>query len=392
MGLHPASDEHAFAPLADAIAPPDSSLPAAGLQPVLLRKLAAVKGLVNNELRSRLWPRLLGGAAAADDTGLAVQQLPEGYAAAAEATHRDSSTVRCDVERSLWAFTGGRGRQRQDEAGSRAVVSCCGHRPGSLAARLLHAAHLTDELPTADGWSDAERDARRQELQRMLNAVVVTSAGGVAGQLAGCSRHCRPAVVELGRTPGCLTAPGVLPAGSVHYYQGLHDVAGVLLLVSGEAKAFQLLQALAQGHLRDATRPTLDAVLELLALLAPITEAVDQQLAAHIAAQGLPPFFALSWYITWFAHDVPDLASAARLFDLFLASHPLMPLYVGAVAMRSQRATLLECEEMPELHSALMNMHITKNLTVDDLACQVGLQPSTLTRRLSCTVATCIGA
>ena len=33
--------------------------------------------------------------------------------------------------------------------------------------------------------------------------------------------------------------------------------------------------------------------------------------------------------ITWFSHGFDNLDSIARLFDLFIASHPLMPLYVG---------------------------------------------------------------
>ena len=48
----------------------------------------------------------------------------------------------------------------------------------------------------------------------------------------------------------------------------------------------------------------------------------------------MPPFFALSWFITWFAHNLQSLAQISRLFDLLLASHPLMPLYVSAVAMQ----------------------------------------------------------
>ena len=38
--------------------------------------------------------------------------------------------------------------------------------------------------------------------------------------------------------------------------------------------------------------------------------------------------------MTWFAHDVPSLGQIARLFDLFLSSHPLLPLYVAAVAIK----------------------------------------------------------
>ena len=41
----------------------------------------------------------------------------------------------------------------------------------------------------------------------------------------------------------------------VHYYQGLHDVASVLLMeLGGEAAAFPLLSRLVVGHLRDCTR------------------------------------------------------------------------------------------------------------------------------------------
>lgn len=90
-----------------------------------------------------------------------------------------------------------------------------------------------------------------------------------------------------------------------------------------------------------------------------------------LQSKGLAPFFALSWFITWFAHDVSDLREAARLFDLFLATHPLMPLYVGAVAMSSHREALLTAEEMPDLHSMLKNLNITKKLNADQLACKV---------------------
>lgn len=100
-------------------------------QNLLLRKLAAVRGLVNSQLRSRLWPRLLGSQDAASS---APPALPEGYNVVAEEAHRDSSTVRCDVERSLWSFT--------------------------------------------EGWSSEERDAKRTELSRLLNALVVSSEGG----------------------------------------------------------------------------------------------------------------------------------------------------------------------------------------------------------------------
>ena len=44
-------------------------------------------------------------------------------------------------------------------------------------------------------------------------------------------------------------------------------------------------------------------------------------------------FFSLSWLITWFGHVIQDNGLVMRLADVFLASHPLMPLYLAAMVM-----------------------------------------------------------
>ncbi|MEW5303220.1 MAG: hypothetical protein WDW36_005929 [Sanguina aurantia] len=162
----------------------------------------------------------------------------------------------------------------------------------------------------------------------------------------------------------------VTPLPPVYYYQGLHDVASVLLMVVGERDASPLLAVLASVHLRDCTRPSIDAVLELLGMLFPILAAVDPQLAQHLQDADLMPYFALSWFITWFSHGQRLLQDAARLFDLFLSSHPLMPLYVGAAAMHNARAQLLRLREMPELHTFLVNLDLGQGPALDQLARQ----------------------
>lgn len=40
--------------------------------------------------------------------------------------------------------------------------------------------------------------------------------------------------------------------------------------------------------------------------------------------------FALSWLITWYGHVLKDFPTIVRLYDFFLATHPLMPVYFGA--------------------------------------------------------------
>lgn len=248
-----------------------------------LRKLAAVRGIVSNKLRKRVWPILLGLPEHASHSQASYEKL-------SAQEHRDFQVVEVDVQRSLWTFT-----------------------------------------PL---WSDDKRDAKRQQLRRVLNATVAHSGGDAC------------------------------------YYQGLHDVASVLLMVGGEAFAFRLLCHLTTCQLRDCTRPTLDAVMEQLPLVIHILRYADVQLAAHITASGILPYFALSWYITWFAHNVSGLEAAARLFDLFVASHPLMPLYVGVVAMKAAREQLLGVGggDPAEVHSALSKLSILGVLSTDLLA------------------------
>lgn len=40
--------------------------------------------------------------------------------------------------------------------------------------------------------------------------------------------------------------------------------------------------------------------------------------------------FALPWFITWYSHVLDDLPVILRLYDLFIVSNFLMPIYVAA--------------------------------------------------------------
>merc|ERR1712216_183019 len=77
---------------------------------------------------------------------------------------------------------------------------------------------------------------------------------------------------------------------------------------------------------------------------------------------GMEPFFSLPWVITWFAHDVRDTDMVKRLFDLFLVSHPLMPIYltVAMVLHPTNRMEILQTEcDFTEIHHTLT--HLPKN-------------------------------
>ena len=49
------------------------------------------------------------------------------------------------------------------------------------------------------------------------------------------------------------------------------------------------------------------------------------------------PFFALSWVITWFSHDIDDFTTVERIFDFFLTSNPVMPLYFSAAVRKNKK-------------------------------------------------------
>ena len=102
-------------------------------------------------------------------------------------------------------------------------------------------------------------------------------------------------------------------------------------------------------------------MLELLGLLLPVLREVDRPLHDHIHATGVPPFFSLSWYITWFAHNLVRLGDAARLFDLFLGSHPIMPIYAAAaVLVVSLSACPVQLNHRPVLHA--LSEHILQQV------------------------------
>lgn len=226
------------------------------------------------------------------------------------------SQVRVDVERSLHTFAGFLGdqeraerRQELERLLNAVVVKHEGALPCGVACGAHTAARVVRaEGPASSAWlfprcavreagGDWQANVARLVLLPALNVSRPHVCGAVSFRALPCRHTNTPPQHHQPLTPPHHT-------GTVHYYQGLHDVASVLLLVAGEPAAFGMLCRLSTGHLRDATRASLDPVIELLGLMAPIVAAADAELAEFLARQGLPPFYALSWFLTWFSHDL----------------------------------------------------------------------------------------
>jgi hypothetical protein len=123
---------------------------------------------------------------------------------------------------------------------------------------------------------------------------------------------------------------------SLHYYQGLHDIAGVILhnMDYQEGITTQIMRQISHSHLRDGMRENFGNITWLLSVvLPPLVEKIEPQV--HYAIQMSQVDLAnicLPWVITWFTHDLHDPEKAARLVDAFLSGHPLLPVYF-AVAL-----------------------------------------------------------
>ncbi|XP_068603417.1 TBC1 domain family member 20 [Brachionichthys hirsutus] len=140
----------------------------------------------------------------------------------------------------------------------------------------------------------------------------------------------------------------------LYYYQGYHDVAVSLLLVVGERMAIAVLDTLSRFHLRDFMDPTMDSTKHILNYLMPILEQVDPELHDFMIRAEVGTIFALSWLITWFGHVLSEFKHTLRLYDFFLASHPLMPIYLAAtiVLRRETEVKQTECD-MAMVHHLL---------------------------------------
>ncbi|KNE63382.1 hypothetical protein AMAG_08516 [Allomyces macrogynus ATCC 38327] len=128
----------------------------------------------------------------------------------------------------------------------------------------------------------------------------------------------------------------------LHYYQGLHDICTVLLLVLGERMGTYAAQVLAVYYLRDAMHESLHPTMAQMRILLPILKNENKAVFELFQEIELEPHFCLSWITTWFAHDLRSFDDVCRLFDFFLSSNPILPVYVAAAIILDQTDELLE--------------------------------------------------
>ncbi|KAL2712610.1 TBC1 domain family member 20 [Vespula squamosa] len=125
----------------------------------------------------------------------------------------------------------------------------------------------------------------------------------------------------------------------LNYYQGYNDVAATILLVMGLQEGLYVLESISMEFLERFMEKTMEKVNQELFYIFALLERVHPTLLEHLENVELFPHFALAEYTTWYAHKYAENRKLLhRLYDYFLSSPPLMPLYLSSVIV-AHRAT-----------------------------------------------------
>ncbi|UJR16357.1 hypothetical protein I4U23_003260 [Adineta vaga] len=144
----------------------------------------------------------------------------------------------------------------------------------------------------------------------------------------------------------------------LNYYQGYHDICLTFLLVLGADLCLPFIDTITKSHFKDFMESTMEKTRDLLYYLMPLINSINSECAEYMQRGGVGNvMFALSWFITWYSHVLDNLDTILRLYDLFIVSHFLMPVYVAAeiVNFHSKQVLSTDCD-MPSLHQYLTRL------------------------------------
>ncbi|GAA5870777.1 hypothetical protein JCM1840_006802 [Sporobolomyces johnsonii] len=149
---------------------------------------------------------------------------------------------------------------------------------------------------------------------------------------------------------------------ALQYFQGYHDIVSIFLLtLEDDDLVVATTEQMSLHRIRDSMGSGLEPTLGYLKLVHRIVQKVDPQLYDIINQAASMPFFALSWALTLFSHDLYSVAVIARLFDFLLAHNPAMISYLVVAILQMKKDDLLaalaaEDNDPATVHSVLSQL------------------------------------
>nr|VWP00440.1 STE/STE11/CDC15 protein kinase [Ganoderma boninense] len=142
----------------------------------------------------------------------------------------------------------------------------------------------------------------------------------------------------------------------LHYFQGYHDIVSVVFLTLPKELHIPVVAKLSLHRVRDSMGTTLEPVVGLLRVLKRLLELVDPEFAEALERTAPLPYYALSYLLTLFSHDVPTLPLIQHIFDYLLCRPPIAVVYLAAALTLTRRQEVQALEEEGEdgmVHSLL---------------------------------------
>ncbi|KAG2215035.1 hypothetical protein INT46_008269 [Mucor plumbeus] len=115
--------------------------------------------------------------------------------------------------------------------------------------------------------------------------------------------------------------------------------------VLGKKAAIPAAENVALFFIRDAMLDSFDPISKQLRLMSSLIEYEDPELTLFLEKANIMPYYALSWVLTWFSHDFEAYEKVIRLFDLFISSQAIMPVYIASAITLLRRNEILKAEK-----------------------------------------------
>jgi hypothetical protein len=120
-----------------------------------------------------------------------------------------------------------------------------------------------------------------------------------------------------------------------------------------ERAAFKVATHLTNFYLRDFLREDFQIIHHLVQAMIKIIELENPHI--FLRRVSIPPYFCVSWMLTWLAHDLKEIGLAKQVFDFLIVREPYAIIYLSAAISLSITDYLEELEE-EELHQILKEL------------------------------------
>ncbi|KAJ1725064.1 GTPase-activating protein gyp8 [Coemansia erecta] len=142
------------------------------------------------------------------------------------------------------------------------------------------------------------------------------------------------------------------------YYQGFHELTLTFLSVFGsERPAVEAAKMVSLFLVRDAMSSDLENVLQQLRLLYVILQVISPEIHDLLTELEVPAFFAISWVLTWFAHDLDDFGVICRIYDFLITMPPMQVVYMAAAMLKRNEGQILGYErDFATVHTELSKL------------------------------------